>query len=470
MLSLLQQLLILNKGVGNSLPENVDYINSCANFTKNNIEQTIAQFYTKYIPNENRNFTNILSLKLTSAEKNSLNWAQQDTNVAQIAQKANATRKDLLYAKLTDNVDDYYDCIYPDNEEIPNRLTEAFASQKLKSKEKMMQELKTELNNSIIRGESAQDVINNTNGIFEKHSESLPNIVQNFEEKVSTYLAVQQGEEQGFKYYLHICNTPETACGICAHLHNTVHSTSDLESMQPHHQNCKCTLVLLDEAYIQSLENTNKKSDDNFWTKLLDGFQTALDLAGFIPGFGEIADGTNAAIYFARGDYFNASLSAAAMVPVVGWLSTGSKLGRKALKAADKIDDVARIVNKADDVSGAVKGAGKDIASRLTRAQSRNTNTLKNIVENNLTDGDFGGALADLQGKPIPKLGGGYWDHLTEMKQSYTGLNGVKSGLEGSLQNPNLTLEVRTFLQDQLKMTNTYIQKIQDLFKPFGGI
>ena len=345
--------------MGNSLPENVDYINSCANFTKNNVEQTIAQFYTKYIPNEKRNFTNILSLKLTSAEKNSLNLAQQDTNVAQIAQKANSTRKDLLYAELTDNVDDYYDCIYPDDEEIPNSLTREFALQKLKSKEKMMQELKSELNNSIIRGESAQDVIINTNGIFEKHSESLPNIVQNFEEKVSTYLAVQQGEEQGFKYYLHICNAPETACGICAPLHNTVHPTSDLESMPPHHLNCKCTLVLLDEAYIQSLENTNKKSDDNFWTKLLDGFQTALDLAGFIPVFGEIADGTNAAIYLARGDYFNASLSATAMIPYLGWFSTGSKLGRKALKAADKIDDVARIVNKADDVSGAVKGTGK---------------------------------------------------------------------------------------------------------------
>jgi len=106
----------------------------------------------------------------------------------------------------------------------------------------------------------------------------------------------------------------------------------------------------------------------------------------------------------------------------------------------------------------------------LTRAQTRNIDKLNNIIENNLTDGDFSGTLADLQGNPIPKPGGGYWDHLTEMRQSYTGLNNIKRGLEGSLQNPNLSPEVRVFLQEQLNVTNYYIQKIVDLFSPFGGI
>jgi len=106
----------------------------------------------------------------------------------------------------------------------------------------------------------------------------------------------------------------------------------------------------------------------------------------------------------------------------------------------------------------------------LTRAQSRNINTLKNIIENNLTDGDFSGTLADLQGKPILKPGGGFWDHLTEMKQSYTGLQSIKSGLEGSLQNPNLAIEVRAVLQGNLDKANFYINKIKELFASFGGI
>jgi hypothetical protein len=49
--------------------------------------------------------------------------------------------------------------------------------------------------------------------------------------------------------------------------------------------------------------------------KILNGAQTALDVAGLVPGLGEIANGINAAIYATRGDYVNATLSAAAMVP-----------------------------------------------------------------------------------------------------------------------------------------------------------
>jgi len=112
----------------------------------------------------------------------------------------------------------------------------------------------------------------------------------------------------------------------------------------------------------------------------------------------------------------------------------------------------------------------KEVVEQLTRAQGRNVNTLGNIVDNHLKDSDFSGTLADLQGNPIPKQGGGYWDHLQEMKNSFTGLKSIKSGLEGSLQNPNLTPQVRTFLQDQLDIANAYIKEIQDLFKPFGGI
>lgn len=75
----------------------------------------------------------------------------------------------------------------------------------------------------------------------------------------------------------------------------------------------------------------------------LDSFQTVLDIAGLVPGFGEIADGINAAIYVARGDYANAALSAAAMIPIGGQAATAAKLGKKAKKAAETVAEKRKI-------------------------------------------------------------------------------------------------------------------------------
>ena len=51
----------------------------------------------------------------------------------------------------------------------------------------------------------------------------------------------------------------------------------------------------------------------------------------------EIADSLNAAIYAARGDYTNAALSAAAMIPIAGWAATGAKLGVKVTREVAKL-------------------------------------------------------------------------------------------------------------------------------------
>ncbi|WP_218944066.1 polymorphic toxin type 28 domain-containing protein [Bacillus aquiflavi] len=116
--------------------------------------------------------------------------------------------------------------------------------------------------------------------------------------------------------------------------------------------------------------------------------------------------------------------------------------------------------------SGAVAG----VSEELTRAQKRNVEALNNVIENNLKDHDFSGTLRDLQGNPIPKPSGGFWDHKTEMIQSYDALQGVKKGLEGSLKNPNLNSTVKEFLEAEFAKANFYINKIEELFKPFGGI
>lgn len=71
---------------------------------------------------------------------------------------------------------------------------------------------------------------------------------------------------------------------------------------------------------------------------------TVLDVAGLVPVVGEVADGANAAWYTAEGDYLNAGLSAAAMIPFVGWGVTGIKAG---LKTADALEAGAKLVPEA---------------------------------------------------------------------------------------------------------------------------
>ena len=65
---------------------------------------------------------------------------------------------------------------------------------------------------------------------------------------------------------------------------------------------------------------------------------TVLDVAGLVPLAGELADGVNALWYSADGDYAAAGLSAAAMIPIAGWVSTGGKLGIKGYKAVHTLE------------------------------------------------------------------------------------------------------------------------------------
>ena len=95
---------------------------------------------------------------------------------------------------------------------------------------------------------------------------------------------------------------------------------------------------------------------------LLDGAQFVLDILGFIPVAGEIADAANGLIYLARGDYLNAGLSFAACIPFAGWAATGGKIVGKIAKVIDKIGDVSKIVDKVKDVGKVLLKYGDDAA------------------------------------------------------------------------------------------------------------
>ncbi|MBC1832544.1 hypothetical protein HCA39_03290 [Listeria seeligeri] len=162
-------------------------------------------------------------------------------------------------------------------------------------------------------------------------------------------------------------------------------------------------------------------------------------------------------------------------------LAKVGKYGVKRFKfVAEGIEDINKLNKKADkvkDVEKSTKKASgakipKNIEEKLTPAQKKSINKINNNIDDHLTDGDFSGTRRDLEGNPVPKKGkpGEYWDHLDEMLNTYKSLKSSKRSIENSLKNPNLPSDVRTFLESELKKTNEYIKKIEDLFNEFGGI
>jgi hypothetical protein len=144
-----------------------------------------------------------------------------------------------------------------------------------------------------------------------------------------------------------------------------------------------------------------------------------------------------------------------------------------AAKIKNNIKNAEPSLKKIENSEGKATGGTPNvpIVEDLSRAQQRNLTTLDNIIDKHLTDMDFSGTLRDLQGNPVPnKKTGGYWNHLQEMQDSYKGLSKIKRGLEGSLQNPNLSTSLKSTLQNALDKANTNLKKIEDLFEPFGGI
>lgn len=109
---------------------------------------------------------------------------------------------------------------------------------------------------------------------------------------------------------------------------------------------------------------------------LLDGLQTALDVAGFAPGVGAIADLTNAAIYAIRGDKINAGLSLLAAVPGIGDAAAAAKLAGKGVKVAKatkltKTTKVAKTVDSTPKTTNVKFGqlTQKKTSSSVTSAQ-----------------------------------------------------------------------------------------------------
>ena len=106
----------------------------------------------------------------------------------------------------------------------------------------------------------------------------------------------------------------------------------------------------------------------------------------------------------------------------------------------------------------------------MSRSQQTAIKSADNIINDHLKSSDLSAALGDLQGNPIAKPNGGYWNHAQEVKDAYTGLVRAEKTLAGSLQNPNLAPDARAFIQGKYDTISNYISIIEDMFAPYGGI
>ena len=136
--------------------------------------------------------------------------------------------------------------------------------------------------------------------------------------------------------------------------------------------------IVLDEVVIVA----KKKSSSN----LLNWVQTGLDVIGFIPVVGEIADGANALIYLSQGDYVNAGISAIAMIPVVGDLGKGIRLGKKLTNLIDATKGVSGVYEITTKSGKKYIGQSKNVGKRLKQHNSSAKFKSDEIVDVKVTE------------------------------------------------------------------------------------
>lgn len=97
----------------------------------------------------------------------------------------------------------------------------------------------------------------------------------------------------------------------------------------------------------------------------------ALDVAGFIPGVGAVADLANAALYAVEGDYANAAMSALAAIPGVGDTIALASKGSKVVKVAKGAKALSK-VKKGKSLIKVIKGKAKVGGKLLKKLNPKN--------------------------------------------------------------------------------------------------
>ena len=109
---------------------------------------------------------------------------------------------------------------------------------------------------------------------------------------------------------------------------------------------------------------------------------TSLDIIGFVPVLGELADGVNVVFYLGEGDTENASYSAISLVPIIGdGADKGTKYTRKVLnwvKVGSRSFESSSVRKAAYEIL--FKKYGERIADAIWDA--RNSKLIRDAIEN----------------------------------------------------------------------------------------
>ncbi|EOY5423342.1 polymorphic toxin type 28 domain-containing protein [Cronobacter dublinensis] len=96
---------------------------------------------------------------------------------------------------------------------------------------------------------------------------------------------------------------------------------------------------------------------------------------------------------------------------------------------------------------------------KLNQKQEGAIRKIDNSIKNGLKDYDIAGTLKDMDGNPVPKPGGGYWDHLQEMQNILRGLRRNAETLK-NVNNPET--------QTAYRRATDAINKIESAIKGYG--
>ena len=119
---------------------------------------------------------------------------------------------------------------------------------------------------------------------------------------------------------------------------------------------------------------------------------TLLDVAGFLPVVGNVANLVNAGIYALENNKEQAILSAACVIPVAGFIAGAAKLGTKGMKALSALGKVGKGIKAATKVG---KEAAKKLSGNVFNITNRLVNGVKDYSRTSITAA--GSAITDLQ-------------------------------------------------------------------------
>lgn len=137
-------------------------------------------------------------------------------------------------------------------------------------------------------------------------------------------------------------------------------------------------------------------------------------------------------------------------------------VGKARIEGGNKRTKGNRLITSVDDLSDTAK-------SKISTSQRASLNQ-QDRTYLHLTEMDLKGAQRDLDGNPVPKPGGGYYDHAQEVSDAYRSLSDLKKSWEGVLKNPNLDAELRQLYTSMLIEVNVTMKKVDNMFAPYGGV